>query len=95
MKKYLGFILILALCVSLLSVGAWAAGETAPTAEDTISINSAEDLKNFRDAVNSGNNFEGKTVVLGDNIDLEGSEDNQWTPIGNGDAAFAGTGQLS
>ena len=26
MKKYLGFILILALCVSLLSVGAWAAG---------------------------------------------------------------------
>ncbi len=88
MKKKLSFVLVLALCAALLCISAWAAGETPSTADDTISINSAEELENFRDAVNSGNSFEGKTVVLGDNIDLNNE---QWTPIGSySDKPFSG-----
>ena len=79
---------MLALCAALLCISAWAAGETPSTADGTISINSAEELENFRDAVNSGNSFEGKTVVLGDNIDLNNE---QWTPIGSySDKPFSG-----
>ena len=45
-------------------------------------ISSLEDLKAFRDAVNAGDAFEGKTITLADNIDL--SSESDWTPIGNG-----------
>ena len=96
MRKRLIFAFVLALCAALLCVGAWAAGETPSTAGDTCAISNAEALKNFRDEVNSGSNFEGKTVVLANDIDLGGSEDNPWTPIGYSDGSdvsleFAGT----
>ena len=41
------------------------------------------DMEKFRDMVNSGRTFEGKTVRVMADIDLEGSETNQWIPIGN------------
>ena len=47
----------------------------------TFTINSLEELKAFRDLVNGGKNFKGKTVNLNSSIDLNSEE---WTPIGNG-----------
>ncbi len=46
------------------------------------------DLKNFRNAVNSGTTFSGKTVKLAANIDLNNEE---WTPIGTWNNTFDGT----
>ena len=93
MRKRLIFAFVLALCAALLCVGAWAAGETPST---TCAISNAEELKKFRDDVNNGDSFEGKTVVLTQDIDLEDSENNQWTPIGYSNGSdvlreFAGT----
>ena len=42
-------------------------------------ISTAADLAAFRDSVNGGNNYAGKTVVLEADIALTG----EWTPIGN------------
>lgn len=70
--------------------GAWllaaalAFAGTAAMAAD-LSITDLDGLKSFRDAVNGGNTFAGKTVVLEADIDLA-SVDN-WTPI----RTFAGT----
>ena len=47
---------------------------------DMIAIRTAEELKAFRDEVNSGNSYEGKYVYLTDNITLNINE--EWTPIG-------------
>ena len=47
----------------------------------TFTINSLEELKSFRDLVNNGKNFKGKTVNLNSSIDLKSEE---WTPIGSG-----------
>lgn len=49
--------------------------------EDIISTK--EDLYALAEVVNSGNTLEGKTVKQINDIDLEGSIDSQWTPIGN------------
>ena len=65
--------------------------------EDTqFTLNSAMQLAGLASLVNGGNDFAGKTITLGADIDLNGKE---WTPIGNGylDApeiggnSFAGT----
>ena len=56
-------------------------------------IANIDQLKAFADAVNQGNSYAGKYVVLGANLDL--SEIAIWAPIGNSDRgktnAFAGT----
>lgn len=56
-------------------------------------IANIDQLKAFADAVNKGNSYAGKYVVLGANLDL--SEIAIWAPIGNSDRgktnAFAGT----
>ena len=62
------------------------ADEASTTTEYTIS--SAEQLAGLAKLVNEGNTFGGKTIKLGENIDLEGKE---WTPIGNATTAFNGT----
>lgn len=56
----------------------------------TVYINSAEALVNFADDVNkNGKNFNGKTVVLTNDIDLAGID---WEPIGQtGATQFVGT----
>lgn len=51
-------------------------------------IRSAEELANFAQLVNSENDFSGKTITLGKNIVLDGSD---WTPIGTGTNPFKGT----
>ena len=45
-----------------------------------VKISTAEELKAFRDDVNSGNTYEGKYVYLTDDITLESTE--EWEPIG-------------
>ena len=45
-----------------------------------VKISTAEELKAFRDDVNSGNTYEGKYVYLTNDITLDSSE--EWEPIG-------------
>jgi len=52
-----------------------------------IVINTAEELYAFAAAVNAGNTYKGKTVILGADIDLANME---WTPIGNSTYSFQG-----
>ena len=55
-------------------------------------ICTAEELKAFAAEVNGGNDFNGKTIVLMDDINLKNVD---WTPIGNGNAfngVFEGCG---
>ena len=51
--------------------------------ENMIAIASAEELKAFRDDVNSGNTYGGKYIYLTSDIVLESSE--EWEPIGKYD----------
>ncbi len=48
--------------------------------ENMIAIGTAEELKAFRDEVNSGNTYEGKYIYLTGNITLDINE--EWEPIG-------------
>ena len=62
---------------------------------DTITyIYDANDLANFRDSVNSGNDYSGKTVYVMADIDMSSvcSEELgvSWTPIGETGAIFSG-----
>ena len=59
---------------------------TYAAAEERI-IASADDLKNFRNEVNAGDNFAGNTILLSADIDL-GRE--PWIPIGTDGTPFAG-----
>lgn len=60
-------------------------------AKEEYTIDTVEDLIKFASEVNGGNSFAGQTVYLMDSLDLEGSEDNQWTPIGTSSKKFEGT----
>ena len=64
------------LCLPLLAMVAGMA-----SAQDVIEISTVEQLKEFRDAVNGGNQYAGKTVKLTADLDL--SSESNWTPIGN------------
>ena len=57
------------------------------TAEDPFLIKDIDDLIRFRDEVNAGNTYAGKTIKLANDINL-GSE--EWTPIGNSSNNFMG-----
>lgn len=50
--------------------------------QNTIYISTAQELINLATRVNSGENLEGVTVELLNDIDLNCSEDNPWVPIG-------------
>lgn len=52
------------------------------TKDDPYKIKTAAQLKKLADDVNGGNAYSGKYFELTEPIDLRGSEDNQWTPIG-------------
>ncbi len=61
---------------------------------EDINIYTAEDLAAFRDKVNSGATFEGKTIKVMNNLDLKdvcGAEIGNWEPIGNETTPFKGT----
>lgn len=72
----------------------WDGKATNLPAEESgvITITTAGELKAFADAVNGGNSFSGKTVKLGNNINLCNKD---WTPIGQtgseAKAQFLGT----
>ncbi len=53
---------------------------TITSNDDIIEMNSPEELKTFRDEVNSGNSYEGKVILLTNDINLLGEE---WEPIGD------------
>ena len=53
-----------------------------------FTISTAAELAGLAQLVNKGNNFSGKTITLGANIDLAGKE---WTPIGTSEKPFNGT----
>lgn len=63
-------------------------GEVPTEVDGVITITSAGELAAFAADVNSGNNYEGKVVKLGANIDLN---DIAWIPIGNSTNKFNGT----
>ena len=52
-----------------------------------LTILDADGLRSFRDEVNAGNDFAGKTIILAADIDLAGED---WVPIGTDETPFAG-----
>ncbi len=65
--------------------------ERVENTETEIYIYDVYDMKIFRDSVNSGNNYAGKTVNVMKDIDLNAEENETWEPIGTGETNFAGT----
>lgn len=95
--RLFGITLSFIMLISLLPVTALA-GEAAwnGTTVDTswyddntteFTISDSADLAGLAKLVNAGNNFSGKTIKLGADIDLDGKE---WTPIGNSTNSFKG-----
>lgn len=58
-------------------------------ADEVLRISNATELARFATAVNTGESFEGETVVLTADIVLDEADD--WMPIGTTDAPFCGT----
>jgi hypothetical protein len=96
-KSILALFLALCMVITLLPATALADGDTWAEAADTswydansssYTITTAEQLAGLAKLVNGGNDFSGKTITLGANIDLAGKE---WTPIGQSGKAFKGT----
>lgn len=81
MRKYriLVVVLIIGLAISI------------STYVKAVEISTREELIQFSEDVNSGNTFEGETIYLKNDIDLNGSEENQWIPIGSRNKPFKGT----
>ena len=52
-------------------------------ASNVIEIGTAEEMWNFAKDVNNGNTYEGKTIKLTNNINLNCSEEKPWYPIGS------------
>ena len=57
-------------------------GLTLKTNINTYYINTAKDLWDFAEEVNSGNSFKNTTIYLTQDINVESSQENQWVPIG-------------
>lgn len=53
-------------------------------------VSDKQDMELFGNSVNNGNAYENETIIQTASIDLEGSESNQWTPIGTEDTPFNG-----
>lgn len=95
-RKILSVILILTMVLSLLLVTALAVEEALAAALDLpaaaaldfnaaiVEISTPEEFKEFRNYINASgsNGGQGKTFRLTADIDLDGTEDNPWTPIG-------------
>ncbi len=96
-KKILSFVISLAMFLSVLPVNritvsaAASFGGGSGTEADPYIISTVDHLKSFRDDVNGGDDYSGKYIRLTKNINLGGSESDQWTPIGNRDNSFNGT----
>ena len=85
-KRLLSILLLLCMVLTLLPTAVFATNGDG-TAENAYLLSNADDLKLFRDLVNSGNT--GICAVLVNDIDLNHEE---WTPIGpDRDSAYTGT----
>ncbi len=57
---------------------------------EDLCIASLDEIKKFRDSVNNGNNYDGKTIQQIADIDMQGSSSNLWIPIGTEENQFLG-----
>lgn len=87
--------LIIAIVISAvnMTVMSAAADENIPVTysegEADLTISTADELRAFRDEVNNGDDYSGKTVALANDLDMGGEE---WEPIaGDGSIYFNGT----
>lgn len=64
LKKFFAMTLAVIMVLAMLPTGVFAA-------DADLKISTAAQLKAFADAVNAGDSFQGKTVVLTNDIDLE------------------------
>ncbi len=84
--RLLACLVIATLVFSVMAIGTFAEEVTGLTGEGTADkpylINNLDELKWFRDDVNSGNDYDGLCIELTNEIDLSSVAD--WTPIGNG-----------
>ena len=89
-------VMMLAVCATPMMSGesdaaGWSEGADQSWYEEgqnTFTLTNAAQLAGLAQLVNKGNTFNGKTITLGADIDLDGLE---WTPIGSKDKPFAGT----
>ena len=91
-RRIICFVLTMAMVLSMLvivpAVTASAASNTYNASDNPVLITTRADLKDFRNAVNGGNTFEGKVVKLCGDIDIS---DAAWTPIAKNGYAFCGS----
>lgn len=98
-KSILALAIALMMCVTMLPTAALAAdtdgtpwdgsiAESIPVQGNTYTISTPAEFAKFAVEVNSGNDYNGKTVKLAADINLGGRE---FTPIGSWDNPFAGT----
>lgn len=80
-RKVLSLIMALSMILGTLTTGVFAADVA------DLTISTVAELQAFAESVNNGNTYEGKTVVLASNIDMEFSG----TPIGTSSNSFKGT----
>lgn len=99
MKKIISIFTILSVTLTMVSTFSSAAADN--TMADITEISTLAELEAFRDSVNNGNTYAGKTVTLKKDIELSskyGEYKNSWIPIGNSNTPapdaqpiFAGT----
>ncbi len=77
-RKVISLITVVSMMFALMSL----LTTTALADAADLEISTLAEFEAFRDDVNNGNTYEGKNIVLTADIDLGGSENNQWTPIG-------------
>ena len=92
-KKMIACILSLCMLATMMPVTVMAEETTVDTGwysteGNSFTLEDAADLAGLAKLVNEGNDFSGKTVTLGADIDLENEE---WTPIGYMGKTFKGT----
>lgn len=85
-RQWLAAMLSVLMVFTMLPMAVWAASGSpfennggAGTSGSPYEISSKEQLESFRDYVNGGNSCEGMYITLTSNIDLNGTEENQWT----------------
>lgn len=81
-KRFFAALLAAILAVSVLPAAVFADSQA------DLTVSTAAQLRKFAEDVNGGNPYEGKTVVLSADIDLDSVE---WTPIGTSSNPFKGT----
>lgn len=90
-RRILCVALTLAMVLSMLVVVpavTVSAADTYNASDNPVRISTTADLKAFRNAVNAGTDFTGKTVKLEADIDIS---DSDWTSIGTWENPFKGT----